>query len=60
MAAYRDCAFCDVRPAKEGIDYCEICDAVLTARRLHEEALEMEKDGILTEEDDLHGSNTGC
>ncbi len=39
---------------------CEVCEALLDIDRLAEEAAEMEKDDLLTEEDDLHGSITGC
>ena len=59
-----NCALCDHRPAlmRKGIclEHCKECHELLTADRLTEEAEAMEKDGILTEEDVLHGSNTGC
>jgi len=54
------CAFCENRPAEQGKDYCRKCDDALQFDRLAEEALAMEIDGLITEEDDLHGSNTGC
>lgn len=54
------CTFCNERLAEPKSDYCRKCEAILKQDRLREEALEMEKDGILTEEDELHGSNTGC
>jgi hypothetical protein len=53
------CAFCDEHAAEIG-DYCKKCDDLLTDGRLKEEVEAMEADGILTEEDNLDGSNTGC
>lgn len=54
------CAFCENRPAEQESDYCRKCNEALQFDRLAEEALEMEKDGIITEEDDLDASITGC
>ena len=57
-----ECLCCDgangiPEPGKEN---CPLCEEILTMERLSAEAACMEKDGLLTEEDDLHGSNTGC
>ena len=57
-----DCVCCDglngiPNPGKEN---CPLCEEVLTLERLSSEARAMERDEILTEEDALHGSNTGC
>ncbi len=54
------CVFCDKEEAQQGSEHCSGCNEVLTADRLADEAVAMERDGILTEEDALHGSNTGC
>ena len=57
-----DCVSCGGANGKPepGMENCPLCEEVLIMERLIEEALEMEKDGLLTEEDDLHGSITGC
>jgi uncharacterized Zn finger protein (UPF0148 family) len=57
-----DCVSCGGANGKPepGMVNCPLCEEVLTLERLASEALDIEKDGLLTEEDYLHGSITGC
>lgn len=59
---HSECIFCEGANGKpeSGKENCPLCEEVLTLERLASEALDMEKDSLLTEEDDLHGSITGC
>jgi hypothetical protein len=59
---HSECVSCEGANEKPepGMENCPVCKEILTLERLASEALDMEKDSLLTEEDDLHGSITGC
>jgi len=60
MLDKESCAFCGRAESEKALELCTECRDDLNRDRLAEEALLMEKDGILTEEDDINASITGC